>query len=153
MVRRVRAYRLWWYDSAAGVGEYRGNFTDEKTLVLEHSGKVEGRRFRERISYTRVSANELHTRIEQAQAIGAGHVFVLLLRQAYSINVLGRIKECFEMCSIYCATANPIEVIVEESAQGRGLLGVIDGASPRGIEGPEDARHRKEFLRKIGYKP
>ncbi|HEX2710619.1 MAG TPA: adenosine-specific kinase [Candidatus Acidoferrales bacterium] len=103
----------------------------------------------------RVEANDEELRaaaIANAQAIGAGHTFVVLLRQAYPINVLGRIKECFEVCSIHCATANPIEVIVAESAQGRGVLGVIDGASPRGVEGPEDTKHRKEFLRKIGYK-
>ncbi len=103
----------------------------------------------------RVEANDAELRaaaIANAQAIGAGHVFVLLLRQAYPINVLGRIKECFEVCSIYCATANPVEVIVAESPQGRGVLGVIDGAPPKGVEGPDDARHRKEFLRKIGYK-
>ncbi len=103
----------------------------------------------------RVEANDDELRaaaIANAQAIGAGHVFVVLLRQAYPINVLGRIKECFEVCSIYCATANPVEVIVAESPQGRGVLGVIDGASPKGVEGPEDTKHRKEFLRKIGYK-
>lgn len=103
----------------------------------------------------RVEANDEELRaaaIANARAIGAGHTFVVLLRQAYPINVLGRIKECFEVCSIHCATANPVEVIVAESAQGRGVLGVIDGASPRGVEEPEDAKHRKEFLRKIGYK-
>ena len=103
----------------------------------------------------RVEANDDELRaaaIANARAIGAGHVFVVLLRQAYPINVLGRIKECFEVCSIYCATANPVEVIVAESPQGRGVLGVIDGASPKGVEGPEDTKHRKEFLRKIGYK-
>ena len=90
--------------------------------------------------------------VANAQAIGAGHVFVVLLREAYPINVLGRIKECFEVCSIFCATANPVEVIVAQSEQGRGVLGVIDGSSPKGVEGPEDVKHRKEFLRKIGYK-
>ncbi len=103
----------------------------------------------------RVEANDEELRaaaIANARAIGAGHTFVVLLRQAYPINVLGRIKECFEVCSIHCATANPVEVIVAESAQGRGVLGVIDGASPRGVEEPEDAKQRKEFLRKIGYK-
>ena len=103
----------------------------------------------------RVEANddELRTAaVENAQAIGAGHVFVVLLRQAFPVNVLGRIKDCFEVCSIFCATANPLEVIVAQSEQGRGVLGVIDGSSPKGIEGPEDVKHRKEFLRKIGYK-
>lgn len=103
----------------------------------------------------RVEANDDELRraaIANAQAIGAGHVFVVLLRQAYPVNVLGRIKDCFEVCSIHCATANPVEVIVAESAQGRGVMGVIDGASPKGVEEPEDVKHRKEFLRKIGYK-
>ena len=103
----------------------------------------------------RVEANDEELRraaIANAQAIGAGHVFVVLLRQAYPINVLGRIKDCFEVCGIYCATANPVEVIVGGSGQGRGVLGVIDGSSPKGVEGPEDAKHRKEFVRKIGYK-
>ncbi len=103
----------------------------------------------------RVEANDDELRraaIANAQAVGAGHLFVVLLRQAYPVNVLGRIKECFEVCSIFCATANPVEVIVAESPQGRGVMGVIDGASPKGVEGPEDVKHRKEFLRKIGYK-
>ncbi len=103
----------------------------------------------------RVEANDDELRraaIANAQAIGAGHLFVMLLRQAYPINVLGRIRSSFEVCSIFCATANPLEVIVAESAQGRGVLGVIDGASPKGVEGPEDVKHRREFLRKIGYK-
>lgn len=103
----------------------------------------------------RVEANDDELRqaaIANAQAIGAGHVFVVLLRQGYPINVLNRIKDCPEVCSVYCATANPVEVVVAESGQGRGVLGVIDGSAPKGVEGPEDAKHRKEFLRKIGYK-
>lgn len=90
--------------------------------------------------------------IENALAIGAGHVFVLLLRDCYPVNVLGRIKECFEVCNVYCATANPVEAIVAESTQGRGVLGVIDGSRPKGVETESDVRARKEFLRKIGYK-
>ncbi len=103
----------------------------------------------------RVEANDDALRaaaVANAQAIGAGHVFVLLLRNAFPVNVLGRVKECFEVCSIYCATANPLEVVVAASEQGRGVLGVIDGSSPKGVEGPDDVKHRKEFLRKIGYK-
>jgi adenosine/AMP kinase len=90
--------------------------------------------------------------VEHAQSMGAGHVFVLLLRDCYPINVLGRIKECPEVCSIFCATANPVEVIVAESAQGRGVLGVIDGSRPKGVEQDKDVAERKGFLRKIGYK-
>ncbi|HKZ52774.1 MAG TPA: adenosine-specific kinase [Candidatus Acidoferrales bacterium] len=103
----------------------------------------------------RVESNDDELRqaaVENAQAIGAGHLFVVLLRQAYPVNVLGRIKDCFEVCSIYCATANPVEVIVAQTEQGRGVLGVIDGYAPKGVEGPEDVTHRKEFLRQIGYK-
>jgi uncharacterized protein len=92
------------------------------------------------------------TAVENAQAIGAGHVFVLLLRDCYPINILGRLKDCPEVCSIFCATANPVEVIVAESSHGRGVLGVIDGARPKGVESDQDVATRKEFLRKIGYK-
>lgn len=89
---------------------------------------------------------------EILQDIGAGHVFCILLRKAYPINVLNQIKLCPEVCRIFCATANPLQVIVAETEQGRGILGVIDGASPKGVEGLEDKVKRKEFLRKIGYK-
>jgi adenosine/AMP kinase len=90
--------------------------------------------------------------IVNAQAVGAGHLFVLLVRQAYPINLLSRIKDCFEVCSIYCATANPVEVIIAQTPQGRGVLGVVDGSSPTGVEAPEHMKHRREFVRKIGYK-
>ncbi|MGH9683902.1 MAG: adenosine-specific kinase [Candidatus Acidiferrales bacterium] len=103
----------------------------------------------------RVEANDQELRraaIANAQAIAAGHVFVLLMRQAYPVNVLTRLKDCFEVCAIYCATANPVEVVIAQTEQGRGVLGVIDGASPKGIEGPQDAKARHEFVRKIGYK-
>lgn len=103
----------------------------------------------------RVEANDEELRraaIANAQAVGAGHLFVILLRQAYPVNVLTRIKDCFEVCTIYCATANPVEVILTETAQGRGVLGVIDGASPKGVEAEADVQRRKDFLRTIGYK-
>ena len=90
--------------------------------------------------------------VEAARAIGAGHAFVLYMRNAYPINVLNRIKECPEVCRIFCATANPLEVVVVESGQGRGVVGVIDGASPKGIEQDADRQWRKDFLRTIGYK-
>jgi adenosine/AMP kinase len=86
------------------------------------------------------------------QAIGAGHVFCVLLRNAFPINVLNQIKTCPEVCRIFCATANPLEVVVASSGQGKGVLGVIDGSTPKGVEGPEDRIRRKELLRKIGYK-
>ncbi|MGH9776251.1 MAG: adenosine-specific kinase [Candidatus Acidiferrales bacterium] len=103
----------------------------------------------------RVESNDDELRraaIANAQAIGAGHVFVILMRGAFPINVLGRVKECFEVCSIFCASANPVEVIVAETKQGRAVLGVVDGFAPKGVEGAEDARHRRDFVRKIGYK-
>ena len=103
----------------------------------------------------RVEANDDELRsaaIANAQSIGAGHLFVVLVRDAYPINLLGRIKDCFEVCSIYCATANPVEVIVAETGQGRGVMGVVDGSAPKGVEGTEEARARREFVRKIGYK-
>ncbi|MDH4232466.1 MAG: adenosine-specific kinase [Nitrospirota bacterium] len=90
--------------------------------------------------------------VKNLQAVGAGHVFCILLKNAFPINILNHLKLCPEVCRIYCATANPVEVIVAETPQGRGIMGVIDGFSPRGVETPEDKAHRREFLRKIGYK-
>ena len=84
--------------------------------------------------------------------LGAGHSFVVFLKDAYPINVLNRIKAVPEVCSIYAATANPIEVVLAETDQGRGILGVIDGAKPKEIETIQDVEDRKGFLRKIGYK-
>ena len=89
---------------------------------------------------------------KNAQEIAAGHSFILLLRDAYPINFLNAIKQCPEVCSIYCATANPVEAIVAETAQGRGILGVVDGFSPKGIETAEDVKARQEILRHFGYK-
>jgi uncharacterized protein len=90
--------------------------------------------------------------VANAQAIAAGHLFVLIVRDAYPINLLSRVRDCFEVCTIFCATANPVEVIVAQTEQGRGVLGVIDGSSPKAVEGPDDRQHRHAFLRKIGYK-
>ena len=90
--------------------------------------------------------------VANALAIGAGHLFVLIVRQAYPINLLSRVRDTFEVCSIFCATANPVQVLIAQTEQGRGVLGVIDGSSPKGVEKPEDAKTRHEFLRKIGYK-
>jgi adenosine/AMP kinase len=86
------------------------------------------------------------------QAIGAGHVFCILLRDAYPINVLNQIKNCPEVCTIYCATANPLQVLVASTAQGWGVVGVIDGAPPKGVESIADRQERHDFLRRIGYK-
>jgi hypothetical protein len=85
-------------------------------------------------------------------AVGAGHVFCVILKDAFPINVLNAIKGCPEVCRIFCATANPVEALVAETEQGRGVAGVVDGYPPKGVEGPEDKVKRKEFLRKIGYK-
>ena len=90
--------------------------------------------------------------IENATAIGAGHVFVVTLRNGFPINVLGRIQAVPEVAGIYCATANPVEVIVAQTEQGRGVLGVIDGSSPKGVETAEHVSARIELLQKFGYK-
>jgi hypothetical protein len=90
--------------------------------------------------------------IRNAEAIAAGHIFVLFLKNAFPINLLNALKQCPEICSLYCATANPVEVIVAETQQGRGILGVIDGFPPKGVESAEDVNKRKDLLRKIGYK-
>jgi len=92
------------------------------------------------------------TAIRNAHTLAAGHSFVLLIKNAFPINVLNAIKQCREVCSIYCATANPVEVIIAETEQGRGILGVIDGFKPAGTESEQDIETRKGFLRKIGYK-
>ena len=90
--------------------------------------------------------------VRNASAVAAGHIFVVVMRDAYPINVLGRIKDVPEVCSIYCATANPVEVVIAETEQGRGVLGVIDGVPPKGVETAEDVEKRHGFLRMIGYK-
>lgn len=90
--------------------------------------------------------------IANALKIAAGHAFIVLMKNAFPINVLGRIKDVPEVCTIFCATSNPVEVLVAQSGQGRGIVGVIDGSSPAGPETPEDKTARHSFLRKIGYK-
>jgi len=90
--------------------------------------------------------------VRDAQALGCGHTFVLVLQNAYPINVLSAIRNVPEVCSIFCATANPAEIIVAQGEQGRGVLGVIDGSSPKGVESPSDVAWRRDLLRKIGYK-
>ncbi|MEM2872579.1 MAG: adenosine-specific kinase [Nitrososphaerales archaeon] len=89
---------------------------------------------------------------EMAFKLSSGHAFIIFMKDAYPINVLNKIKEVPEVCNIYCATANPVEVILAETDQGRGILGVIDGFKSKGIEEDEDIKWRKDFLRKIGYK-
>ena len=89
---------------------------------------------------------------ENALSIGAGHSFIILLEQAFPINVLNAVKAVSEVCSLFCASANPLEVVLAQGQSGRAILGVIDGASPRAIEGEKDIQWRKDLLRKIGYK-
>jgi hypothetical protein len=89
---------------------------------------------------------------DNATRVGAGHTFFLLLRGAYPINLLPAIKHCQEVCHVFCATANPVQVLVADHPQGRGVVGVIDGASPRGIEDEAAREARRQFLRAIGYK-
>lgn len=94
---------------------------------------------------------ELATR--NALAIGAGHSFIIFLREGFPVNVLNQVKLVPEVCRVYCATANPVEVIVGETAAGRGILGVVDGGPPLGVEGERDVANRRELLRQLGYKP
>lgn len=89
---------------------------------------------------------------KNALALSAGHAFIIMLGNVYPINVLNRIKEVPEVCRIFCATANSVQVIVAETEQGRGILGVIDGVKTKGVETDEDVKKRKDFLRMIGYK-
>ena len=89
---------------------------------------------------------------EYAKVIGAGHSFIIFIKNAYPINVLKYIKQVPEVVRIFAATANPLEILIAETEQGRGIIGVVDGFKPVGIEKEEDAKERKEFLRKIGYK-
>jgi len=89
---------------------------------------------------------------EKAFEIACGHSFIIFMKNAYPVNVLDKIKSVPEVCTVYAATANPIEVIIAETERGRGIVGVIDGLRSKGIETEEDIKARKEFLRKIGYK-
>ncbi len=90
--------------------------------------------------------------VENMFRLGAGHSFLIIMRGAFPINVLPGIKACREVCNIFCATANPVQVILAQTEQGRGILGVVDGFSPKGIELDTDISHRKKFLLDIGYK-
>lgn len=92
------------------------------------------------------------TCVKILQDIGAGHLFCVLLRDAYPINILNALKNCHEVCGIYCATANPLQVLTASTGQGNGVIGVVDGFAPKGVETPDDRTQRRDFLRKIGYK-
>ena len=89
---------------------------------------------------------------QSAFDIGAGHTFIIYIKNAYPINVLNGIKNCPEVCSIFCATANPTQLIIAETEQGRGIMGVVDGFVPKRVETEDEVKERKQFLRKIGYK-
>jgi adenosine/AMP kinase len=89
--------------------------------------------------------------VKNAQALASGHTFVIVLSVAYPINILNAIRNVPEVCSIFCATANPVEIIVAHTEQGQGVLGVIDGASTRGVEGQDEIAWRHDLLRRIGY--
>ncbi len=89
---------------------------------------------------------------KNALSLGAGHLFIIFMEGGFPINILNTVKQVPEVCRVYCATANPVEVVIGETEQGRAILGVVDGDRSKGIEGDEDIKKRKEFLRKIGYK-
>jgi hypothetical protein len=89
---------------------------------------------------------------ENSLALGCGHTFVILLREAFPINVLNAVKSVQEVCGIFCATANPVDVVVARTEQGGGIMGVVDGSSPKGVESEEDVNDRRRMLRRFGYK-
>ena len=89
---------------------------------------------------------------KNAQDLSAGHSFIIFMKDMFPINILNQIKQVPEVCRIFCATANPVEVIIAETAQGRGIMGVIDGFSSKGVETEDDVKKRQQFLRAIGYK-
>lgn len=104
------------------------------------------------VRYEGNSEELTHLAAEKAFEIACGHSFIIFLKNVYPINVLDKIKNVPEVCTIYAATANPLEVIIVETEQGRGIAGVVDGLKSKGIETEEDKKTRREFLRKIGYK-
>jgi adenosine/AMP kinase len=107
------------------------------------------------VCLTRKDGNDdtlIELAVDAAQRIGAGHIFVIYLKEGFPINVIPSVKAVREVVRIFCATANPLEIIVGETDQGRGVLGVIDGFKPKGVESDEDIEERKALLRKFGYK-
>jgi uncharacterized protein len=104
---------------------------------------------------TRVDGNDDELKqnaVQNAMSVGAGHTFIVAMREGFPINILSRIQQVPEVVTIFCATANPVQVIVAETEQGRGVLGVIDGSSPKGLETDEHAANRVKLLRRFGYK-
>jgi len=104
------------------------------------------------VRYSGTDQKLIDLAIGNAEEIGAGHAFIIFLDGTFPINVLNRIKQVPEVCTIYCATANAVQVVIAETEKGRGILGVVDGISPKGVETETDIAERKSFLRKIGYK-
>ncbi|MCK4246673.1 adenosine-specific kinase [Candidatus Bipolaricaulota bacterium] len=104
------------------------------------------------VRYSGTDQKLIDLAIGNAEEIGAGHAFIIFLDGTFPINVLNRIKQVPEVCSIYCATANAVQVVIAETERGRGILGVVDGILPKGVETETDIAERKSFLRKIGYK-
>ena len=104
------------------------------------------------IRHTGTEATLEQTAVEAAQAIGAGHVFVVILGNAFPVNVLNQIKSVTEVCTVFCATANPLRMIVVDDGGDRGVVGVIDGSSPKGVETAENQAERRAMLRRFGYK-
>ena len=104
------------------------------------------------IRHTGTDADLTKCAIVNAEAIGAGHSFIIVMKDSFPINFLNEIKACREVCRIFCATANPCEVLVAETELGRGIIGVVDGLTPVGVEEEKQIEVRKDFLRKIGYK-
>jgi adenosine/AMP kinase len=104
------------------------------------------------IRHTGTDAGLERAAIEAASTIGAGHAFVVLLGNAFPVNVLNQIKSVTEVCTIFCATANPLRILIVEEGDGRGIVGVIDGSSPKGVEGEADQAERRSLLRRFGYK-
>ncbi|WP_433601991.1 adenosine-specific kinase [Nocardia sp. CA-135953] len=89
---------------------------------------------------------------KNAVAVGAGHSFIVFLREGYPVNVLNAVRLVPEVCGIFCATANPVEILIAQTESGRGIIGVVDGGAPLGVEGPTEKETRKQLLRRIGYK-
>ncbi len=104
------------------------------------------------VRYSGTDQKLIDLAVGNAEEIGVGHAFIIFLDGTFPINVLNRIKQVPEVCSIYCATANAVQVVIAETEKGRGILGVVDGISPKGVETETDIAERKSFLRKIGYK-
>jgi hypothetical protein len=128
-----------------------------ETIVQTHPGMTFGIAFCEASGACLVRSAGNDAALEElarrnALAISAGHTFIIFIEKGFPVNILNAVKMVTEVCRVYCATANPVQVVIAETDQGRGILGVIDGSPSRGVESDADVRTRREFLRKIGYK-